>query len=351
MRDVSKKTLWFGLLIAAGCGREGASTSALQDAPGQFFDYTTGSVSASGASCESEAAAFGARFAAATGVTPYRTACAGDDGYARSLTLTYVAAAPLPVVSATRGRFWRTDASDTMPAVFPSNPLFGIFGDLATCLSATSVEESTFERETGLKAVAAYCVRADAGGIGLRVDGFGTPHRRFRQLEAEFYGAVDAALVDAVEGVVRHAAGDVVDGVPWGPNALVSYYAADSANVLTKTIGFEGQLDSMAECDSELAVAKAAIGRVSGASPVIARCLPNAYDSSAHLNFGFEGEEAKRFSQVEGPLYSTYAACVGDRERGRVAMSQASGREIAEAVCVRTSSVSPASLRLIGVAR
>ncbi len=317
----------------------------------EFFRYATGVVPPTSATCEQEAAAFGARFAAATGLSVYASSCAEDGFSGRKLELTYIAERAVQVVSAMRGRFWDADEDDTMPAqIFDLGALFGRYDQYATCFSAAAAEVARFESETGLDAVAAYCEPGTAGGISLRIDGFGTPLRRYRQQDVEFRGEVDVETAERLAAVFADNGASIIEGEPWGPHALISYYGA-FLGISMFSPNYYGQVDDVSQCSQELQVAQEALSSMRGGQPLIATCLQASGSGGFHLNFAFLREgSGLGFGEVRGPTFSSFSACSADRARGVEAIRRISGRDVRAGVCVRDRYDDSSAFVLIGLA-
>lgn len=145
----------------------------------------------------------------------------------------------------------------------------------------------------------------------------------------------------------------MISAEPWGPHALISYYGDGNFTLDVRTIGFSGELDDRDSCKAELTVAKAAIAAATGAPVDVAVCLPDSdaeIDSGHHMNVGLRSDVVRTtYGQIDGPAYGSYAACRDDRAQAVAALSQASGRVVTGAVCVRTTSFQPFTYKIVGI--
>lgn len=337
--------------FALTLGGIGFSIVATHASGAEFFRYVTGFVPSSSLSCDADAAAFGARFQLATALEVFSTSCAEDGFGARKLELSYIGDRPVGVVSAMRGRFWDADVEDTMPSgPFSTDALFGRYSDYSSCFAAIPGEVFTYETQTGLPAVAAYCEAGTAGGISLRIDGFGAPRSRYRQQNVEFRGEVDLEMASLVADVVRAGGATIIEAEPWGPYALVSFYGS-IVPLVPFAPNYDGIVDGPEQCEFELGVALSALATIRGSQPLISKCLSSGDSPATHLNFAFaRSAEGLGFSEIRGPTFGTYATCSSNRDRSVEAMRRTSGRDVRAAVCVRTSSVDPSDFVLIGLA-
>lgn len=335
--------------ILAGCGSPHLSGSRLADnSRSAFKTYSIRGIPSRSVGCSSEAQEVAARFKEATGIEPYGTECVvGQEG--DEVTVTYVSAERLPAVSAVFGLFGGDGTNSHFP--FPSLdlPLWGTYSSLGACVTALPGRSADFSSETSLTPVASACYKAMHSGYVLRIDSFGAqPNKRFYNLPVEFKGKVDQIFSDQVADLFERQGGSVRAAVPWGGYVVTMFYAATPIGLDVRTVGLFGQVESPATCRAELAESLRALRLVMGQEPDLSSCLPNSYDSTAHINFAFTTQtRLPAFWRETGPVYNTYEGCAADRSHLVETFRQSTGRNVTGSVCVMKSSVLPSKYEAV----
>lgn len=331
-----------------GCGERFENGSQAAGRPASpFRTYLAKGIPANASACDAEAQSAKERFHRASGIEPYRAECvAGVDGL--DITITYVSADRLPFVRAEFGLFGSSDPDPTFPTGLDL-PLWGTDASLAECRDRLGERRLDFERETGLEAVTWSCFHAMNGGFVARIDGIGSdPASRFYNLPFEFQGKVDQRFADDVSALLEAQGASVREAVPWGGYVVSMYYSPAPVTVDPRTIGFRGQTETAAACKTELDEAVRTVATIMGRDPGLARCLPDSYDSTFHLNLAYGTQERlPSYWQERGPLYATYQSCAADRADALAAFRQATGRDARGVACVMESTILPSKYQAI----
>lgn len=340
-----------GLLILAasfGCGGQSQNASLVADRPASpFRTYLVQGIQADPSACGAEAEGVKERFLRASGIEPYRVECTtGVDGL--EVTVTYVSADRLPFHRAEFGLFGSSDPDPTFSTGL-ERPLWGTDTTLAECRSRLGDRRLEFERETALEAVSWSCFHAMHGGYVARIDGIGAqPASRFYNVAFEFQGNADQGFAEDVAALLTGQGAFVRKAVPWGGYVVAMYYSPTPVTVDARTLGFRGQTETAAACKAELDVAVRTIASIMGRAPGLARCLPDSYDSTSHLNFVFGTQDRlPAYWQERGPIYGTYQSCSVDRDNALSAFRNATGRDARGVVCVMESTILPSKYKAI----
>lgn len=338
----------FVVAASFGCGAGPQNASRVADRPASpFRTYLIQGIPANASACEAESEGVKERFRRASGIEAYRAECAaGVDGL--DITVTYVSADRLPFVRAEFGLFGSSDPDPTFPTGL-DRPLWGTDTSLAECRARLTDRRVDFEQKTGLEAVSWSCFHAMHGGFVARIDGIGAePASRFYNLAIEFQGKADQRFADDVSALLVSQGASVRKAVPWGGYVVAMYYSPTPVTVDSRTIGFRGQTETAAACKTELEEAVRTISSIMGREPGLARCLPDSYDSTFHLNLAFGTQERlPAYWQESGPIYGTYQACLADRVGALAEFRRVTGRDARGVVCMMESTILPSKYKAI----
>jgi hypothetical protein len=166
-------------LVLAAAGVVAASTPARADDDTHFHHYRLVDLPATEAGCAAEATSLGARIAAQTGVEIFAARCQQDWGASYYVDVTYVADAPLNVVSTVNGD----------DDVYHQ----GLYRNAEACTADLASQTERFRRATGIEPLVAYCSDERSSSdhsIALTIEGFGTPGRAPRFFARQIFGSI-----------------------------------------------------------------------------------------------------------------------------------------------------------------
>lgn len=280
-----------------------ASTPAL--AEDRLYAYRINGYPAAG-DCHAVAATIERDFVAATGIANATGRCADITPTQFAMEITYLAEAPLKLVSTEDGSIG-------------SN---GVYARLATCELAVQREKDHFEAATGLTAVVAYCQRLESNAgrpYVARVDGFGEPTVRpfiswTMLLDPPATTTVEDLEAD-VEAAFRARGFDVrslrISQGFYG-DAYLRYYAEEKIRITSDEMARLATLD---DCAEQMEIAQ----RMPHAQVLPPLAVYCASGLSSYYVKGFYQDLPSRTSLDSAERFPTYAAC----QRGRAALVSA----------------------------
>lgn len=220
--------------------------------------------------CEAESALLGQRFAMATGAEILSTQCLGeghlpadDTSYPMfSLAIRYRAPAP----------FYPYVASIGKPDLFGSSNATPLYPTFAECLADLGQQTVLFERETGLRLVAATCEsnRTFQASYALRLEGYSQetmarPKKSLYHFAPQLPASLEDARIASITALL-HAQGAVI------ARQVESHYAYYRSGGVNLRVGRHSRM-RVEECSVQEAHA-AAMYRKAGAQNALVWCLP-----------------------------------------------------------------------------
>jgi len=272
-------------------------------------------------SCQEEANQLAARFTAATGFAVSEKICRGVvdatyDGVKTplySLLISYQAPNQPYMYKAMFGFMdFQREPTSTEGA-------YATYNDCAADLSAQS---ANYERETSLKAMAAYCMPSDMGtSYLLEVEGFGSPTHRLYVMNSAFDGTLTREIHNALDSFIAGLNAHVV------AHADTHYFYYRDTSLELRQNMF-GSFSNPAECAAQLD-AISSLYTKAGSKQKIVACLQ--YGNDMALNGLADGEML--FSFHVNAVYYSFDECMQDR--ARAIQANTSYREPYGAVCTQ----------------
>lgn len=271
-------------------------------------------------------------------VTLYSVKCAEEGKIGLNLDISYVAEAPLPLVS--------TYEDDYTIYSQSSN------SNRAECEKALPVEKDLFYRNMGIQPFLAYCFldprpRMPEYPYAIRIDGFGTPKARFRisgfiidNLLTDFN-----SLSEQVEASM-YLAGDRVATIRYSHKSseilnffTIRHYTTRSGFLTSKSIG---KIKPLAACEAE----RARLVSVPKKYPNFIHaffCDRGKYSSDISFNVGYfdpvsPSTPTKRVTFSTAPdTYKSLLACDLDRSRIDQFYRETLKKEVMFVACVQVA--------------
>ena len=281
------------------------------------FNYFV-KIQATQASCPEEATHLGLRFAQATHLTVVQSKCVDESDSVYSLSLDYLADSAASPYSAI--------LNSAMAGVSDND-----YPTLASCVADIPAQSEAFAKYTKLIAVSTSCALESEGRYVIRVDGFGEPAESLQSFRIALSGTPTPAYLNDSVSLITKLGGSVVLR---GQDGRISFYSVEALSLNRAVLG--DFFADIHQCRSQLDAARA-IGTAAGAKTIVADCLPSrsgiagavslevVYDSPAILASDF-GQNA--------PSYSSFQACMADRARALLAITEKQGAPVLGGICV-----------------
>jgi hypothetical protein len=316
----------FGLFCAAGALALVAGP-ALARAGTPPFEYEAPSHPV-GLDCAADAQALAARVASLTGVTIVSASCEFRDADSASLRVVYNAPAALPLETT-------VDDDDSIG--------IGMFPTRAACEAAIPAQSATFQQQTGLTPVAAYCYRDKLWSLFepfvLRIDALGTA-RVHAQKSTVLW--VDVILGDraaklaqfesrlATRGVT--AAYAAVDDNPGTGMSRISTIYYSNTPILLGSLQYL-VYDTVVEC---LAAADQLdhILATSASPPLVSVCTGDNLSTGGTVQVAFQGNFNGPYQDIDVPQhFARRADCDAALPAIVQSYAQSLGRQPLGAIC------------------
>ena len=177
--------------------------------------------------CQADAETIAAKFVGA-GAIVYSASCVKDDGSTAEISL-FVDASTVPTIYSALFAHRVESLSQFNSSSTPVNHrhdlsrAVGLFDNIDTCLAQAATFQDSFERQTGLSAIATQCIGLGFGsGHVMQIDGFGEPRRRLTEFKETFFtNLLSGSLSEKIADRLRKDGFDVVD-LRWIGNSLLA---------------------------------------------------------------------------------------------------------------------------------
>jgi len=280
-------------------------------------------------SCTEDAVTLGERLTQHTGLRVYSVG-AEEDGKRCDLNVSYYSTWPLRDVT--------TGTNLGVEFTEPSSAIWA-YRTIAECESALSQQGEKFTAATGVKVFVAYCrpednVATEANWVAAHIVGFGDPKRVPRRwvgpaLRDERQAKLDAVILNAVgkRADIYHHSPDAGEG------SVFHYYAEPLRPFPVTSLVFGGY-DEMADCELELADARAIVEKEKSKIHFVG-CSARQAGRPSEVAVVYDRPIASQLRKHElyELHYSDVKTCRDDKERVVTHYAKTFGWNIAGALC------------------
>lgn len=209
------------------------------------------------ATCQTDADTIAAKFVGAGSIV-YSASCVKDDGATAEISL-FLDASTVPAIYSSLFAYRVESLSQFNSGSTPVNHrhdlsrAIGLFDNIDTCLAQAATFQDSFERQTGLSAIATQCIALGYGsGHVMQIDGFGEPRRRLTEFKKTFFtNLLSGSLSEKIADRLRNDGFDAI-GLRWiGDSLLAIGWGGSDLELQSVDFDWANFFANSAECQNQ----------------------------------------------------------------------------------------------------